>query len=106
MDKTLISPHIMAANAGKAAGLLRAIANEHRLMVLCQLVEGERNVSDLLAQSTLSQSALSQHLARLRAQGLVATRRERQEIYYAIADPSVGKLIRTLAEIYRPEAFS
>ena len=106
MEKTLISPHIMAESAGKAAGLLRAIANEHRLMVLCQLVEGERNVSELLAQSPLSQSALSQHLAKLRTQGLVATRRKGQEIYYTIADPAAGKLIRTLAEIYCPEALA
>lgn len=106
MNRTQINAFMMAENAGKAADLLRAIANEHRLMVLCQLVEGERKVGDLLAQSSLSQSALSQHLAKLRAQGLVTTRRERQQVHYAIADPAVGKLIRTLAEIYCPEAIS
>ncbi|MAN45237.1 MAG: helix-turn-helix transcriptional regulator [Alphaproteobacteria bacterium] len=106
MEQTQISPEIMARNAGAAADLLRALANEHRLMVLCQLVAGERNVTQLCEACPVSQSALSQHLAKLRAQGLVRTRREGQTIWYAIADPSAARIIRTLAEIFCPEALT
>jgi len=92
-----------AAQAGDAACLLRALAHEARLLVLCQLAKGESSVGELLSQSTLSQSALSQHLAKLRAEGLVDTRRDAQTIYYRLADPNVEKLIATLAEIYCPQ---
>jgi DNA-binding transcriptional ArsR family regulator len=81
--------------AGAAARLLRALANERRLMILCQLTEGERSVG-------LSQSALSQHLAVLREEGIVATRRESQMIWYRIADPAALKVVSTLAEIFCP----
>ena len=95
----------MAENAATAAAMLRALANEHRLMILCQLAAGELSVSALLAESPLSQSALSQHLTKLREQKLVETRREGQSVFYSILDPAVAKIIRTLAEIYCPEAF-
>lgn len=91
-----------AAKAGEAAALLRALAHEGRLMVLCQLLEGEHSVSALQEASGLSQSALSQHLARLREEGLVDTRREAQTIYYRLADPNVARVLDTLAEIYCP----
>lgn len=91
-----------AAKAGEAAELLRLLGHEARLMVLCQLVEGEHAVSALQEGSGLSQSALSQHLARLREAGLVATRREAQTIYYSLADPKAARVIETLAEIYCP----
>ncbi len=84
------------AQAVQAAALLRALANPTRLMVLCSLVEGEHSVSELNARIPLSQSALSQHLARLREEALVATRRESRTIYYRIADPMVVKLITPL----------
>jgi ArsR family transcriptional regulator len=90
------------ANAGAAAKLLRALANERRLMVLCQLTEGERSVSQLLPQVGLSQSALSQHLAVLREEEIVATRRESQVVWYRIADPAALKVVSTLAEIFCP----
>ena len=92
----------LEASAGKAAGLLRALANEKRLMVLCQLADGERSVSDLLHGAGISQSALSQHLAVLRSKGLVATRREAQTIWYRIQDPAALKVVATLAEIFCP----
>lgn len=97
-----LSPAQFAAKAGEAAALLKALANETRLIVLCQLVEGERSVSALQTASDLSQSALSQHLARLREEGLVATRREAQTIYYRLADAKAAHLLETLATLYCP----
>ncbi len=90
----------MRSNAQKASGLLKALANENRLMILCLLVEGEMTVSEINAQVDLSQSALSQHLAVLRKDGLVATRRESQIIYYRIASQDAGKILETLHGIY------
>jgi len=90
--------------SAKAARLLKALANEKRLNILCQLAEGERAVGDLLPGAGLSQSALSQHLAILRAERLVATRREGQTIRYAIDDPAALRLMATLAELYCPQA--
>lgn len=86
--------------ARQAASLLRALANPTRLMLLCSLVEGEHSVSELNARIPMSQSALSQHLARLREERLVATRRESQTIYYRIADPMVLELIAPLHRRY------
>ncbi len=82
-----------------AADLLRALANEHRLEVLCALRDGELSVGQLTARVGLSQSALSQHLARLRADGVVATRRASQTIYYRIADEEVLTVLAALAEV-------
>ena len=91
-----------AAKAGEAAAMLKALAHEARLMVLCQLVEGERSAGALQDMTSLSQSALSQHLARLREEGLVATRREAQTIFYRLADPNAARILGTLAAIYCP----
>lgn len=90
------------ASAGEAAGLMRALSNEKRLMILCQLGERELSVGQLLALVGLSQSALSQHLAKLRDERLVGTRRDGTTIFYRIADPAVLKVIAVLAEIYCP----
>lgn len=90
------------ASAGEAARLLRALGNERRLMILCQLTGGERSVGELQPHVGLSQSALSQHLAVLREEGVVATRREGQTIWYRIADPAAVQVVSTLAEIYCP----
>ncbi|WP_246455176.1 ArsR/SmtB family transcription factor [Thermomonas brevis] len=95
-----MDPERMRAHAADAAQLLRALANDKRLMLLCLLVEGERSVSELNAKVDLSQSALSQHLAVLRADGLVATRREAQTIYYSLADGPAHRIIETLHAIY------
>ena len=86
----------MQKNSAQAAGLLKAMSNQHRLLILCHLGEKEMSVSELNNVITLSQSSLSQHLARLRQDGLVKTRRESQTIFYSIANPSVVKLITFL----------
>ncbi|MFT4926797.1 MAG: DNA-binding transcriptional ArsR family regulator [Phenylobacterium sp.] len=90
----------MQAQASKAADLLKAMSNEHRLLILCHLGQQEMSVGQLNACINLSQSSLSQHLARLRKDGLVNTRRESQTIYYSIADEVVMKLITLLHEEY------
>lgn len=90
-------------SAAEAAALLRAIGNEHRLLVLCLLIHAEEmSVGQLLGEVGLSQSALSQHLARMRDEGLVSARRESQTVYYRIANPAVERVIATLKDIYCP----
>jgi len=98
-----MDPAIFQAKATEAASLLRAMSNEHRLMILCRFGAAEASVGELQADIGLSQSALSQHLAILRDRGLVATRRERQTIYYRLSDPAVLQIIQTLMTIYCPE---
>ena len=95
-----MDPEAMRSHATDAAQLLRALANDKRLMLLCLLVEGEHSVSELNAKVELSQSALSQHLAVLRADGLVCTRREAQTIYYSLAEGPAQRIIETLHGIY------
>src|SRR5215510_5749497 len=91
----------LAANAEHAAAMLRALANERRLMILCLLIEaGEVNAGELAQEVGLSQSALSQHLAKMREEGLVTFRREAQSVHYRIADPNVKRLIAVLKNIY------
>jgi len=90
----------MQTNACAAAAFLKSLANDRRLMILCELLKGERCVSELEEIVSLSQSALSQHLARLRRSHLVKTRRESQTIYYSIADPGVKKVIGALYDLY------
>jgi ArsR family transcriptional regulator len=89
-------------SASQAAKLLKALSNERRLMILCQLGDRELAVGQIQPLVGLSQSALSQHLAVLREQGVVATRRDGQAIYYRIADPAAVKVVATLAEIFCP----
>jgi ArsR family transcriptional regulator len=89
--------------ANQVAEILQTLANGRRLVVLCQLQElGEANVTTLAAAARLSQSALSQHLAKLRAEGLVAFRREGQTLWYRIADPRVEELLATLHRLFCP----
>ena len=90
----------LTSNSEAAAGLLKALANSHRLMILCELKEGERSVSALEAVVPLAQSALSQHLAKLRDGGFVTTRREAQTIFYSLADTRVARLIDVLHELF------
>lgn len=94
------APEIMARSAAEAARFLRVLGNDHRLMVLCTLAEGEHSVAGLLARIPLSQSALSQHLAVLRREGLVRTRREAQTIHYRLADERARRLIPVLYELF------
>lgn len=97
---TAPAAHDMQSHAADAASLMKALGNESRLMILCLLTEGEHSVSDLNEIIPLSQSALSQQLARLRQQGLVKTRRESQTIYYALAEGPADRVIHLLHDIY------
>lgn len=92
----------MAAQAEAAAELLKTLGNPQRLRILCLLVEGEHSVGEINAHVSLSQSALSQHLAILREQALVETRREAQTIFYRLADGPARALLGTLHELYCP----
>lgn len=87
-------------NAERASQLLGAMANSHRLMVLCKLIEGEKSVNALAQSIGLSQSALSQHLAKLREKGFVSTRRDAQTIYYRLASDEVASILSALYGIY------
>lgn len=103
----LKSPMDLATFEKKAdtvAQILKAIGNSRRLMVLCKLVEyGERTVGDLANDVDLSQSALSQHLTKMRDEGLVAFRRESQTLWYRIADPRIEALLAALYQFYCKE---
>jgi DNA-binding transcriptional ArsR family regulator len=87
----------MQAHAADAASLMRAFGNESRLMILCTLAGGERSVGEIIP---LSQSALSQQLARLRREGLVKTRRESQVIHYSLCDGPADRVINVLHDIF------
>lgn len=91
----------LEACSASAARLLKLLASEQRLVLLCRLLESECSVGELAAYVGLAQSAASQHLAKLRAEGVVATRREGQTIYYRVADPAALQLLDTLREVYR-----
>lgn len=88
------------ARSEEVAELLKVMSNPHRLMILCELNNGERSVTALEEVVGLSQSALSQHLAKLREGGVVTTRREAQTIYYSLADSRVAHLMGTLYELF------
>jgi ArsR family transcriptional regulator, virulence genes transcriptional regulator len=103
MDEAM-SLEAFERNASEVAAVLRSLANRRRLMVLCRLAEhGEMRVGDLAEAAGLSQSALSQHLARLREEGLVAFRRESQSLWYRIADARCEALLTTLHQLYCQE---
>ncbi|MBF0372772.1 MAG: winged helix-turn-helix transcriptional regulator [Alphaproteobacteria bacterium] len=87
-------------SARRASALLKAMSNEHRLLILCQLLHGEKSVGELERLIGLSQSALSQHLARLRRDSLVQTRRSAQTIYYSLAGEEASAVIETLYGLY------
>lgn len=91
---------VMEQNAREAAALLKALAHESRLMILCNLIDAEKTVTQLNQTVPLSQSALSQHLAKLRHQGLVAVRKEAQMVYYRLKSDKVARLLSTLYDIY------
>lgn len=90
----------MQANSARASAFLKTVANANRLMILCELKAGERSVSALERVVPLTQSALSQHLAKLRAEKLVKTRRQAQTIFYSLADDRIERLIETLDELF------
>lgn len=88
-------------SAQAAARLLKLLSSEQRLLILCKLIEQECSVGELTEHIHLSQSATSQHLAKMRAEGLVDTRRDAQTIYYRLKDPAAIRVIQTLCDIYR-----
>lgn len=90
----------MQANAARATSLLKSMANESRLMILCQLSEKEMTVGELTEKVPLSQSALSQHLGILRREKLVKTRRQSQFVWYSLASGDARSLIGSLYEIF------
>lgn len=92
----------MREHAEDATVLLKTLANEMRLNILCLLCEGEMSVGELNKHLDLSQSALSQHLAVLRNNGIVTTRRESQVVYYRLGDDNATRIIQTLHDIYCP----
>ena len=97
-----VAPELMHAHAAEAAQLLKALGNEQRLHILCNLLEGPLSVGELNQRLELSQSALSQHLALLREMELVETRREAQTIFYSLPDGPVVRVLALLQDIYCP----
>lgn len=92
----------MRAEAERASSLMKTLGHSGRLMVLCHLAEHEMSVGEMAESLEMSQSALSQHLARMRAEGLVETRRESQTVYYRLADGDTRRVIENLYQIYCP----
>ena len=104
MGRSEIEIGELQVRAAEAAALLKAMSNEHRLLILCHLVsEGELAVGALVEKVGLSQSALSQHLARLREEGLVSFRRESQTLFYCVADPRAARLLELLRDLFCAE---
>ncbi|SDB82432.1 ArsR/SmtB family transcription factor [Paraburkholderia lycopersici] len=98
-----LTPEALATlreSAEKCCALLKALAHEDRLLLLCQLTEGERNVGELEDLVGVHQPSLSQHLGKLREEGLVETRREGKYIYYRLASPEVTQVMQTLSSLY------
>jgi DNA-binding transcriptional ArsR family regulator len=93
----------LEVSAAAATRLLKLLASEHRLLLLYRMIEGEASVGDLAGYAGIAQSAASQHLAKLRAEDVVVTRRDGQTIYYGIADPGVIRMITALCDIYKPK---
>lgn len=101
MKETSLVPELVAAQADEAAAVLRSLAHSGRLRVLCYLADdGELAAGELTRRVGLSQSALSQHLARLRDEGLVTSRKAGQSVFYRIADPRVAALLGTLQALF------
>ena len=94
------TPMALAANAHKASRLLKLMSSEQRLMILCKLSDGEQSAGELTELVGLSQGAASQHLQKMKAEGLVDTRRDAQTIYYRLADDAARQVIDLLCNIY------
>ena len=100
---TVIDPELLRNGAGQAVAALKVLANEERLLLLCQLSQGEMCVSDLEEALDIHQPTLSQQLGVLRTEGVVNTRREGKRIYYSVADPNIMQLLKALYRIYCPK---
>jgi DNA-binding transcriptional ArsR family regulator len=102
-SRSIIDPAILRGNAKQAVGTLKLMANEDRLLLLCQLSQGEACVSELEEQLDIHQPTLSQQLGVLRSEGLVNTRRQGKNIFYTVADPAALEILRVLYRIYCPK---
>lgn len=101
MSKSKLSLIEFQVQASNAARIMKSLGNEKRLMILCKLIElGEMSVIPMAESVGLSQSALSQHLARMRDEQLVEFRREGQTLFYRVSDPNVNRIINTLQSIF------
>lgn len=94
---------IMEERAGRASAFLKGIASPHRLMILCQLVEAEKSVTELIEATDIAQTSMSQHLSKLRQEGLVTYRREHRTLYYRIDNPAVLNIMSVLYEEFCKE---
>lgn len=99
----VVDPQVLRASAGLAVAALKVLANEDRLLLLCQLSQGEMCVGDLEAQLEIRQPTLSQQLGVLRAEGVVDTRRQGKNIYYSVADPALLEILAVLYRLYCPK---
>lgn len=99
----VIDPHALRVAAQQAVGTLKLLANEDRLLLLCQLSQGEMCVGDLEEQLDIRQPTLSQQLGVLRAEAVVNTRRQGKNIYYSVADPDLLKIVALLYRLYCPK---
>jgi DNA-binding transcriptional ArsR family regulator len=95
-----IDSDIMESAADRASDLLKALSNRHRLLIICQLIDGEHSVGELASFLNLRDSTVSQHLALLRKDGLVAARRDAQTIYYSIASEPAREVLKTLYQVF------
>jgi DNA-binding transcriptional ArsR family regulator len=100
---TVIDPTVLREAAEQAVGALKVLANEDRLLLLCQLSQGEMSVGDLEAALDIHQPTLSQQLGVLRTEGIVKTRREGKRIFYSVADPNVMRILEVLYRVYCPK---
>ena len=100
---TVIDPERLRHAADEAVGALKLLANVERMLLLCQLSQGEMCVSELEAQLDIRQPTLSQQLGVLRTEGVVSTRRQGKNIFYSVADPSVLEILAVLYRIYCPK---
>ena len=96
----VVDPARMATAATSASGLMKILGHPDRLMVMCQLVDGEKSVGEIARLNEISQPALSQHLARLRKERLVESRREAQMVYYSLASEEASRVVRLLYDLY------
>jgi DNA-binding transcriptional ArsR family regulator len=95
-----VDPAIMSSAADAASELLKSLANRHRLLILCRLIEGEHSVGQLAAALDLRDSTVSQHLTLLRKDGLVAARRDGQTMWYGIVSPPARRIVETLYDLF------
>lgn len=103
MPKTLIDPDLLRHAAGDAVGALKLLANTDRLLLLCQLAQGEMSVGELEERLDIRQPTLSQQLGVLRNEGVVSTRRDGKHVHYRVADAKLLEILELLYRLYCPK---